>query len=117
MFAFNAIRNEEKINYFEKALSNLSHIKYYYLEALYYYCLYLKETNYIYYRIKIKEGSELSKKFYYQYLDFLFENIENKTYLTYNFSYSYYQLDSLENFVKKHNENWEREFKENKFDN
>lgn len=117
MFAFNAIQNEDKLKHFEKALNNLSHIKYYYLEALYYYCLFLKETNYENYSIKVNEGLELSKKFYYQYLNFLFENIENETQLIYNFSYSYYPLNTLETFVKKHNENWEKEFKENKFDN
>ncbi|MPM18502.1 hypothetical protein SDC9_64914 [bioreactor metagenome] len=37
MFAFNAQTNEEKNNHFKLALKNLFHIKYYYLEALYYY--------------------------------------------------------------------------------
>lgn len=115
MYAFNAVQNEEKIKHFEKALNNLSHIKYYYLEALYYYCLYLKDTNYVDYKIKLIEGLELSKKFYYQYLNFLFENIETEIKPTYNFNYDFYPLDSLESFVKKHNENWEKVFKENKY--
>lgn len=113
MLAFNSKTNLEKIKHFEKALSNLFHIKYYYLESLYYYCLFLKNSDYIDYKIKLKEGLELSQKSYYQYLNFLFSNIENETKPEYNFSYSYYPINTLETFVKQHNENWEKHFKEN----
>ena len=45
MFAFNEDDSDHKIKNFELALKYLSHIKYYYLEALYYYCIFLFNTN------------------------------------------------------------------------
>lgn len=111
MFASISNDNDEKIKYFEKALNNLIHIKYYYLEAIYQYCLFLKTVNQTEYQKKLKIGLELSKKYYYQYLEFLFNNIESENKPDYNFSYSYYPLEGFEDYVKKHNETWEKEFK------
>lgn len=116
MFAFIAENNEEKINHFENALEHLAHIKYYYLEALYYYCLFLIDNNYVDFKIKLNVGLELSNKFYYQYLFFLFSNIEKDTTSVYSFDYSFYPLEGLEEFVKKHNQKWEKEFKESEID-
>lgn len=113
MFAFISKTDEIKIRHFEEALINLSHIKYYYLEALYYYCLYLKGANPTQYVIKVQEGIELTSRFYYKYLNFLFTNLESDLKKVYNIDYSYYPLENLESYVKKHNEYWEKEFKGN----
>lgn len=113
MFAFIAKNSEEKIGHFDNALMNLSHIKYYYLEALYYYCVFLKDVNEIDYKIKLKEGINLSRKFYYQYLSFLFSELECPKNKTYEFTYSYYPIVGLEEYVNTHNAIWEKFFREN----
>ena len=111
MFAFIVENEGDKKKHFEAALHNLSHIKYYYLECLYYYCIFLRTTNYVEYLIKVKEGKDLSSNFFYQYINHLFDNIENEGENKFNFNYSYYPLDGLEAYVIKHNSEWESIFK------
>ena len=108
MFAFNSTQYEDKKKFFEQALKKLFHIKYYYLEALYNYCLFLKVSDKTEYNLKLREGLELSKKFKYQYLDYLFSNIGNNNEEKYAFNYEYYELSGLENFVKQYNDKWEK---------
>lgn len=112
MFAFTSDSNEEKNYLFKSALRNLSHIKYYYLEALYFYCKYLKESGDSNYGNYINQGLELSKKYYYQYIHHLFENLYNNRDEKYNFTYAYYPIRELEEFVNQHNKEWEKIFKE-----
>ena len=116
MLAFSTEQAKEKITLFESALSNLYHIKYYYLEALYYYCLFLKHTNLVDFSIKVEEGLELSKKFFYQYTYFLFSNIEKDLKPTYSFTYSFYPCKEIEGFVEEHNKEWGKIFKENEIE-
>jgi hypothetical protein len=113
MFAFVEPLNKNKFKYFEKALINLFHIKYYYLEGLYYYCLLLKEMNHPEYTNKCVEGIELSAKFKYQYLAFLFANLDSTNKSDYSFSYDYYPIAGLEEYVHEHNRSWEKVFREN----
>lgn len=108
MLAFNSNNDEKKKDYFKKALNNLSHIKYYYLEALYYYSLYLKEYDKEEFIRKKQEGLSKSKQFHYQYIYHLFSTIDNKT--EYNFEYSFYSTEGLKEYVTKHNEFWKSEF-------
>lgn len=108
MLAFNSNNDEKKKDYFRKALNNLSHIKYYYLEALYYYSLFLQEYDKEEFIRKKQEGLSKSKQFHYQYIHHLFSTIENKT--VYNFEYSFYPTESLKEYVNKHNEFWKSEF-------
>jgi hypothetical protein len=112
MFAIISDSTTEKNLLFKSALQNLSHIKYYYLEALYFYCKFLKETENEEYNTYINQGFELSKKYYYQYINHLFENLYNNRINEYNFSYSFYPVNELEAYVKKHNLEWEITFKE-----
>ncbi len=112
MIAFTTNEEDEKIKHFERALNNLYHIKYYYLEALYHFCLFLKKSSNDEYKIKLQEGLELSQKFYYQYLNFIFKNIDNIDSEIYDFKYSYYPDNRLESFVKKHNESWRKNLKD-----
>lgn len=107
MFAFNTPDNSVKKKHFRFALRNLYHIKYYYLEALYYYCVYLKDINDKLYSDNIKEGLRLSKQYHYQYIQFLFENIEKDNKPQYVFSYDYYSIDGLEEYINSYNEVWE----------
>jgi ribosomal protein S25 len=108
MLAFNSNDDERKNDYFKNALNNLLHIKYYYLEALYYYSLFLKEYNNKEFLEKKQEGLDKSKQFHYQYIYHLFSNIRNKT--QYNFEYSFYPTLGLKEYVTKHNEFWKSEF-------
>ena len=112
MYAFNEDDLKKKENHFKVALFNLKHIKYYYLEALFFYCKFLKKSNYNEFQIKLKDGRNMSKMFKYQYIEYLFENIENNETEDYVFSYDYYGVENLENFVENHNERWEKLFKE-----
>lgn len=110
MFAFVSNNNQDKVKHFENAIKSLFHIKYYYLEALYYYCLYLKETDFKKFKIKLKEGLIMSAKFHYQYLLHLFTTINSEIRVTYDFSYSFYPIEGLEPYVIKHNEFWKNEY-------
>lgn len=112
MLAFESNVENEKIRFFESALKNLFHIKYYYLEALYFYCKYLKESNNSEYISLMSKGLDLSKKYYYQYINHLFENLRNNSSSTYDFNFSFYQVSDMEKYVIRHNEEWEKEFKE-----
>ena len=104
MFAFNVDSEREKINYFEIALENLQHIKYYYLESLYYYTRYLKLIKSNKYQENIDIGIKESRKYKYKYLDHLFSNLLNDTDNKYVYNYEYYEIEGLEDFLKKHNE-------------
>ncbi|MBL0237550.1 MAG: hypothetical protein IPQ02_13300 [Saprospiraceae bacterium] len=112
MFAFISDSNDEKNLLFKSALKDLSHIKYYYLEALYFYCRFLKEINNPEYDTLINLGLELSKKYYYQYSNHLFNNLYNNKKDEYNFTYLFYPVNELERFVNEHTEYWEKYFKE-----
>jgi len=108
MLAFNSYNDEKKKAHFKKALHNLSHIKYYYIEALYYYSVFLKEYDHKKFLEIKQEGLTKSKQFHYQYLCHLFNNLENKT--QYKFEYSFYPTLGLKEYVTKHNEFWKSEF-------
>lgn len=116
MFAFNSDSLDEKNLFFKKALKNLSHIKYYYLEALYFYCKFLRESENEEYKTLVNQGLELSKKYYYQYIYHLFDNLYYYKSDEYNFSYSFYAVSELEVYVNKHNEQWEKNFRERETD-
>lgn len=104
MFAFNTLDKEEKIQYFEKAINNLRHIRYYHLEALYYFSKYLKDIKSERYENLILTGITDSQKYKYQYLDYLFSNLLNNTNTKYEFSYEYYDINGLEEFIKNNME-------------
>ena len=116
MFAFVSESKDEKHLLYKRALLNLSHIKYYYLEALYFYCKFLKESEDEEYLTYINEGVELSKKYFYQNILHLFDNLYNNRSNEYNFAYSFYQVNELETYVNKHNTEWERILKEREMD-
>lgn len=106
MLAFNSDLIEDKNNFYKKAIKNLHHIKYYYLEALYYYSKFLKENNYDEFKLNLSEGLRLSKKYKYQYLDYLFSNLEKDTNENYNFNYDYFSINGLEEYVNKDIDEW-----------
>ncbi len=106
MYAFNSVSSENISKHFLKAIGYLQHIKYYYLEAIFYYCKFLKGIDNPEYNVFRNIGQELSSRFKYQYLQFLFEKVDNEVNEKYLFSYSYYQVDQLQKNVVAHNEKW-----------
>jgi hypothetical protein len=116
MFAIISESHDEKNTLFKSALKNLSHIKYYYLEALYFYCKFLKDSENDAYHKYLNQGLELSKKYYYQYIQHLFDNLQNSSCKEYLFSYALYPVNNLEDYVNKHNAEWEKVFNERQSD-
>jgi hypothetical protein len=112
MMAFAASNVSEKRSYFQRALGNLAHIKYYYLEALYYYCLFLKANDDAEFDTKVNEGLADSQAYFYQYLVFLFNRLKVASRIPYTFTYSFYPIAGLEGFVEEHDRRWEAKFKE-----
>lgn len=97
---------------FKKALKNLHHIKYYYLEALYHYCIFLKERKSSDYSNELKKGLKLAKDYKYQYLDFLFTKLKNDDYSsTYQFDYAYYNIPEFEHYLVNYKKDWNKYFK------
>lgn len=113
MFAFDANDHAEKISHFEDALIHLKHIKYYYLEGLYYYTKYLFDSGNDY-KDKLEEGLNKSTEYFYQYLIFQFQNIIKKEKVSYNLDYSIYPIDGLSDYVKGLINYWEKEFAKNR---
>ncbi|MGE8512186.1 MAG: SIR2 family protein [Chryseobacterium culicis] len=114
MLAFNTYNQQEKEKYFENALENLQHIKYYYIEAMYFYAQFLKIIESEKYDHFIILGLTLSQKYKYQYLDHLFNNLFHDKDDIYFFSYEYYEIDALEDFCDKENKRFEKIWKDSK---
>ncbi len=108
MMAFEASVHEEKKALFAEALKSLAHIKYYYLEALYFYCKFLKNYDFKEFQRLSATGISQSNEYRYQYILFLFENLINDTEVTYAFSYSFYDIKELEYYVEKHISYWRK---------
>lgn len=84
MYAFNELDNDKAIEYYMLALENLKHIKYYYIEAIYYFSNFLKNINNVDYDFWVDKGYNLAKKYYYGYLIYKFELLLGKTIGEYN---------------------------------
>ncbi|RYE27067.1 MAG: hypothetical protein EOP45_02375 [Sphingobacteriaceae bacterium] len=102
MLAFNSEDKKIKNEHFLKSLKKLNHIKYYYLEALYYYCKFLYKHDIIKFEQHYSEGLKLCKKFYYQYLEFRFNSIISEEKLDYKCNFSYYPVDGISEFVNSY---------------
>ncbi|MDF3014577.1 MAG: hypothetical protein K0Q78_2781, partial [Cellvibrio sp.] len=85
MLAFADDTPTEATALYEQALSNLTHIKYYYVEALLYYARYLQQQNLQSKFTKIyQEGYDLSCKHHYRWLRYQFEGLIGKKTSPYN---------------------------------
>lgn len=85
MLAFASDKPTEAIALYEQALSNLIHIKYYYVEALLYYSRYLQQQNmHSKFNKVYQEGYDLACKHYYRWLRYQFEDLIEKKTLPYN---------------------------------
>lgn len=81
IFAFCETDTDQAILLYEEAKKNLKHIKYYYVEALYFYAKFLKEKGLQQqYEECYQEGKELAQKHYFRFLIYKFEDlVEPKT--------------------------------------
>jgi len=70
--------------YYQKAVDNLEHIKYYYVEGLYWYAIFLKKHNMEEYNDIYLNGYNLAKRYHYRYLHYLFDELEKPSGLIYN---------------------------------
>jgi hypothetical protein len=69
---------------FEMALGNLIHIKYFYIEVLFYYCVFLKDKDEERYLIELNKGKELAEGHCYRFLLHKFIQLELGTEDLYN---------------------------------
>ncbi|WP_022942146.1 hypothetical protein [Psychromonas hadalis] len=84
MYAFSENNVEAAQVFYQKALPCLKHIKYYFVEATYYYAKFLKENELDDFQVIFDEGYSLAKKHYYRYLQYCFEELETPTGLVYD---------------------------------
>lgn len=97
MLAFCESDLEKARNFYNQGIKNLEHIKYYYVEAIYWYAKFLKEHNQHEYKDVHSKGYDLAKKYYYRYLQFLFDELEIPTGLVYN--PEHYPLPNFESLL------------------
>lgn len=85
MLAMSEESVEQKNEYFEQSLSNLMHIKYYYVEALLIFSMHLYKSGQTErYNAISKEGLDLACLHHYRWLRYNFEKISVKDVLPYN---------------------------------
>lgn len=109
MFAFSSEDESQKIKHFETALSHLTHIKYYYLEALYYFCKFLKESK-LPFEEHLRDGLNASQAYYYRYLYFKFSSLLNDLTESYSVNFNDYPTNQLEQYIEKYKAIWEKRF-------
>ncbi|UOQ52292.1 SIR2 family protein [Hymenobacter cellulosivorans] len=112
MFAFNENVSSKKHEYFIRAMKFLFHIKYYYLEALYYYCKFLYKEGHPDFEKNYSDGLYMSKKYYYQYMEYRFVSIKDSSVTVYQCDFNYYQLKEIKKFVQDYVEKCNIEFNE-----
>lgn len=64
---------------YQQAIEQLEHIKYYYVEALYFYAKFLQEQSQDEFESIYKKGLTLSQKHHYRFLQYRFEQLINPT--------------------------------------
>ncbi|MGZ5016775.1 MAG: hypothetical protein ACXV8U_13425 [Methylobacter sp.] len=81
---------------YQHAIEQLEHIKYYYVEALYFYAKFLQEQDLDEFQSIYKKGLALAQRYHYRFLQYRFEHLINPTGKPY-FSQDY-PLPNNENF-------------------
>ncbi|KAB0664046.1 hypothetical protein F6V25_14660 [Oryzomonas japonica] len=82
---------------YQEAISQLVHIKYYYVEALYFYAKSLRTRNPAKFECVYQQGFELAQKHHYRFLQYCFEQLLHPTLITYDSRN--YPLPDNENFT------------------
>lgn len=84
MYAFIEKDSKEAMKYYMRAVENLEHIKYYYVECIYYFSSFLKDIEHDDYDYWLDKGYTLAKQHYYGFLIYRFECLLGKTSSSYN---------------------------------
>ena len=102
MLAFMEQDQDVAINLYQKAIKSLFHIKYYYVEGIYFYAKFLKEQSLSDYKQEYHRGLELAKKHHYRFLQYQFEQLEKSTLSPYD-SKNYPLPDNInsDDFIQK----------------
>ena len=79
MRAFVELDTTKASELYKNAISQLSHIKYYYVEALYLYAKFLKPQNQVEFDSIHRQGHELAKKHHYRFLQYCFDQLLHHT--------------------------------------
>ena len=109
MYAFIEEDEAEKINYFQQGIEKLFHIKYFYIEGIYFYAKHLKAIAHPDYEAQLKTGYDLADKYQYRFLKHQFLNLKNDMDEPYNESnYPFPDELDLESYIKKYNKYWEK---------
>jgi len=70
---------------YEQAINNLKHIKYYYVEALYFFAKFLKNAGLANrYEAIYQQGYDLAQRHYFRFLIYKFENLKEPKTISYN---------------------------------
>jgi len=111
MYAFIEEDEAKKIDYFKQGIEKLAHIKYYYIEGIYFYAKYLKAIDHSDYESQFKIGYELADQCQYRFLKHQLINLKDETDKPYdenNYPFpDQYQLD-LDGYIKKCNKYHEK---------
>ena len=109
MYAFIEEDEAKKIDYFKQGIEKLAHIKYYYIEGIYFYAKYLKTIDHPDYASQLNTGYKLADQYKYRFLKHEFINLKNETNAPYdenNYPFPY-KLD-IESYLKKYNKYMEK---------
>nr|WP_302050591.1 SIR2 family protein [Methylobacter tundripaludum] len=79
MLAFIEPDGETSNKLYQQAIEQLEHIKYYYVEALYFYAKFLQEQGQDEFESIYKKGLALSQRHHYRFLQYRFEQLINPT--------------------------------------
>ncbi len=97
MFAFIESDVVKVKTLYQEAIYQLNHIKYYHVEALYYYTQFLHKHNQTEFDSLYRQGTELAKKHHYRFLQYLFEQLLHPT--TVSYGSQNYPLPGNEDFT------------------
>ncbi len=102
IFSFSETDKDKTTSLYEEAINNLKHIKYYYVEALFFYAKFLKTTSDQQHYEKIyTQGFELAKKHYFRFLIYKFEDLVESKNISYDSkNYPLPNNDNFDNYIK-----------------
>jgi len=112
MYAFIEENEERAISLYKNAMKDLRHIKYYYIESMYFFSKYLKEINSQEYQDWCEKALELAKKYNYRFLIHQIQCLYNDYYVDYNEDNYPISLNLDESYIQRINQSEDERYKE-----
>lgn len=107
MYALVEEEEANKIGYFQRAITQLTHIKYYHIEGIYWYAKYLKAIHHADYQLQLETGYELAASHHYRFLQHQFVNLKNDTNEPYDeANYPFPDELDWEAYIEGYNKYW-----------